>query len=60
MTVRIDENDAAQSVQAYRTPDDRVTKAVAFVLMKTDYKPAKCAGNPCAMDYLFEVDFSAR
>lgn len=50
----------AQSVQVYKTPDDRVTKAVAFVLMKADYKPGKCAGNPCAMDYLFEFNFAVR
>ncbi len=56
MTVHIDEKGEAQSTAVYKTPNDDFSKSVAIVAMKSRYKPAKCDGKPCAMDFPLIVD----
>ena len=38
----------------------QVTRAIASVLMQTDYKPGRYAGTPCRMSYPFLITFSLR
>jgi len=59
MTVRIDDKGEAQSTAVYKTPNDDFSKSVAIVAMKSKYKPAKCDGKPCAMDFPLIVDLGA-
>lgn len=41
-----------------RTDDEQMNNAIAFVLMKAQYKPGKCKGEPCKMAYRFDFEFS--
>ena len=47
-------------VKALESTDAETTKYAATILMLTKFKPAKCAGQPCRMDfpvlYTFKVD----
>ena len=54
------EHGTAESVQVYKSPNDQVTTAMAYILTNADYKPGKCHGIPCTMNDLFELDFSVR
>ena len=58
LTVSIDEGGKPQSVFVFQSPDDKLAKAVAYAVMKINYKPARCAGKPCAMDFPFSFQFS--
>lgn len=57
LVVRVDRHGQAQGVAVYKSPDADMVKAVAYVLMKADYKPAKCDGKACDGEYLFELQF---
>jgi hypothetical protein len=57
MTVRIDEKGEAQSVAVYQTENQEFSSRVGQLLMLTDYKPGKCNGTPCPMDFLFHFNF---
>ncbi len=57
LVVRIDRNGEAQGVAAYKSPEASLTSAVAYVLMKAAYKPAKCGGKDCDGEFLFEMNF---
>ena len=54
LAVRVDARGEPQGVAVLRSPDEAVAHGVAFTLMKTHYKPAKCDGAPCAGDYSFK------
>jgi hypothetical protein len=51
----VDANGEATGVQVLRGTDQELIRAVATVLMTTKYKPALCAGKPCAMGYPFRI-----
>ena len=55
--VRVDAKGIPQAIAVYKSPDERFTKAVAYQLINTDYKPAKCDGQPCAGEYIFDFEF---
>jgi len=55
LTVTVGADGKPQAVKVYKTPHSDVATAAAFLLMKEDYKPGKCHGVPCTMDYLFDV-----
>ena len=57
MNVLVDSDGNASSVQVYASPSPDVTKVGTFVVMKEKYKPAKCAGKPCAMVYPYAFYF---
>ena len=58
MFVDIDAQGQATSVSVMKSPDPKLTQAVASVLMLTKYKPALCRGQPCSMGYPFRMTFS--
>ncbi len=58
--VAIDANGVAKAAQVFQSPDPEMAKFAAAVLMLTQYKPALCAGTPCAMSYPFKMTFSVR
>ena len=58
MFVEVDARGQATSVSVMKSPDPKLTQAVASVLMLTKYKPAVCRGQPCGMGYPFRVTFS--
>ena len=57
MTVHVDEQGEAKSTAVYETPDSRVSREVAVVLMKAKYKPARCNGKPCSSEFPFAARF---
>jgi len=59
VTAQIDENGKAQTVNVYRTPDEKFGKAVAEILVGTEFKPAICAGHAVAMEFPFAVTLGA-
>lgn len=60
-TVLVDENGVGQSVSFYEIPDQQLSKVITFVLIKkTQYKPARCSGQPCKMNFPFLFDFNPR
>lgn len=46
----------ASKVSIYSLPDERLKEVLSWILLKTQYKPGKCNGKRCAMDFL--VDFN--
>ncbi|HKX40967.1 MAG TPA: energy transducer TonB [Burkholderiaceae bacterium] len=58
MFVEVDAQGRATSVSVMKSPDPKLTQAVASVLMLTKYKPAVCGGQPCSMGYPFRMKFS--
>jgi hypothetical protein len=57
MAVHVDAQGDAKSTTVYETPDSRVSRAVATVLMKAKNKPAKCNGKPCSSEFPFTARF---
>ena len=53
VVVRDDGN--PDSVSVIKAPTDKLAKFVAQALMVEKYKPAICAGKPCAMEYPFKM-----
>ncbi len=60
LAVRVDASGQPVGVAVLKSPDDTVTRAVAYALMNARYKPAKCDGAPCAGDYSFKYNFENR
>ncbi len=57
-TVSVDANGDGKSIQFYQIPDQEMANPIAFVLLKTKYKPALCSGSPCAMEFPFKMTFN--
>jgi hypothetical protein len=55
--LEIDEKGQAQTVKVYKSPDEKMTQAIAGILMAQSFKPALCQGVPCKMSYPFMIDF---
>jgi hypothetical protein len=53
--VDVDTQGNARSVSVVRSPNARVASLVTHVLTREKYKPAVCAGQPCAMQFRFHV-----
>lgn len=53
----VDANGQTQSVVAYGSPDPNMTKFAASVLVLQKFKPALCAGTPCAQKFPFSLKF---
>lgn len=58
--VEVDANGNAKAARVFQSPDADMAKFAAAVLMLTKYKPAVCAGVPCAMAFPFLMTFSIR
>ena len=54
-TVAADGN--VTQVKAIGSPSPDMTRFASTVLLLTKFKPARCKGEPCKMDYLFRFDF---
>ena len=60
LMVTIDTSGLATDVKVLESPSPEMAKAAAGVMMYTKFKPAHCAGQPCAMDFPLHVEFSTR
>ena len=58
MFVDVDAQGQVTSISVMKSPDPKLTQAMANVLMLTKFKPAVCRGQPCNMGYPFRMTFS--
>ncbi len=58
--VSVNERGEATGVKLVKYPNVEVAKAVAFVLIKSQYKPASCSGQPCPQEFPFRVTLSTQ
>ncbi len=47
----VDQEGVVESVSVYKSPDDNLSRVATAVLFNTSFKPAKCAGKPCRMEF---------
>jgi hypothetical protein len=57
MFVDVDAKGEATSVSVIKSPDARLTQAMASILMAVKYKPAVCKGQPCGMSFPLRMNF---
>ena len=50
------QDEAKTAVSVFESPDPEITRVAASVLMLSKFKPAVCAGRPCAMQFPLEVN----
>lgn len=60
LLVDVDSQGRATHVSAHGKVDPDMAKFAARVLMATSFKPAVCSGQPCKMQYLFQITFAMR
>lgn len=53
---QVDETGQVQDVSFYIPATEDLMKLAAFTLMKTRFKPARCNGEPCAMEFPLYID----
>lgn len=58
MYVDVDSEGQATSVSVIASPDEKLTAAVANILMLQRFKPAVCGGSPCRMQFPVRIRFT--
>lgn len=48
----------AESVRIHLTPDVALSEKAGMIAMREKYKPARCAGKPCAMGFAYVMEFT--
>ncbi len=56
-TVLVDESGKAVQVTFHQIPDEKLRQVLGYAMMKPQFKPAKCAGKPCVMEYPVMASF---
>jgi hypothetical protein len=59
LLVTVDASGTARSVAVYESPDINATRVTTFAVMNAKYKPGKCGGMACRMDYRFDFCFDS-
>ena len=54
LVVKVDATGKAEAIGIEKSPDGDFSRYVAAVAVHAKYKPAMCAGSPCAMDFPIE------
>lgn len=57
MVVMVDGDGKATAANIHLTPNPAIAKLAGFLAMKENYKPARCAGKPCAMAFPYAMSF---
>jgi hypothetical protein len=60
LIAQIDEKGNVSEVAVYDSPHEDITELAIAVMFHTKFKPASCAGEPCKMDFPFEIDLRKR
>ena len=55
--VDVDSTGKAKAVTIFKTPSVDFKDAVTNALLASDYRPARCKGQPCAQTYMLRLDF---
>ena len=56
----VDAAGKATAAHVYSTPGKNTSDYMTAVLLRERYKPALCAGTPCAQQYLFTAQWSKK
>jgi hypothetical protein len=57
LAVRVDASGQPRALAVLSSPETGLTRAIGFLLMRTQFKPARCGGSPCDSDYAFSYRF---
>ncbi|WP_293932207.1 energy transducer TonB [Iodobacter sp.] len=60
LLVDIDEQGKANNVSVLTSPNPQLAELVASVLLLSPFKPAICSGQPCKMQYPFNLVFEKK
>ena len=52
----VDANGKVSEVSIYKTPSEHMTKLIAASLYQTEFTPATCGGEACAMEFLLNQE----
>lgn len=52
----IDKAGEAESVTVYQSPNREMTEFINILMFTTKFEPATCDGDPCAMEFPFEME----
>lgn len=58
MMAIVDKNGNGVEVMILKSPSPEMSRYAVMVLMQQKYKPAKCAGQPCAMAFPLRINFT--
>lgn len=58
--VKVDSRGNGVDVTVYQSPDPQVSRLVTASLLFDKYKPARCNGQPCSMQFVLRADFPVR
>lgn len=58
--VTVDANGEVSQVRTFKTPTPQMAEVVGQLLFATPFKPARCGGQPCRMDFPFWFAFETR
>jgi hypothetical protein len=50
----IDKLGKVSKVSVYASPDERMSQLISASLWDTEFQPGKCAGEPCAMEFVLD------
>ncbi|MBA4285381.1 MAG: hypothetical protein C0434_07590 [Xanthomonadaceae bacterium] len=56
-TVLVDESGKAVQVTFHQIPDERLRQVLGYALLKPPFKPARCGGRACVMEYPVMASF---
>jgi len=56
-TVLVDERGTAVQVTFHQIPDERLRQVLGYALLKPQFKPARCGGKACVMEYPVMASF---
>lgn len=56
----VDKKGVVRKVEIYESPDKYITKVATAVLFATKFKPGKCSGIPCAMEFPLFSNFEVK
>jgi len=56
--VNVDAAGNATGVRIMKAPNTDIAKSISFILVQAKYKPARCGGSPCAMEFPFRFNLT--
>ncbi len=51
----VDAEGRTETVAVYKSPDQHMTEVVQAILFQTEFKPPRCAGKPCKMEFPVQI-----